>query len=321
MNRSEHIQIFVEVMQEWYANHKRDLPWRDLEISDDTQRAYQILVSEVMLQQTQVERVKTTYRHFLERFPTVKDLSEASNGEVIHAWRGMGYNSRALRLRDSARSVIVDYSAVFPVEMKELQGLPGVGHYTAAAIRNFAFNIETPCLDTNIRRIYHRTFIGPENADGTWEKKDSLILDIAEQVLKEATRKKFSAADWHAALMDYGSLVCTMRSPKWDICPLTQAGIMKSAYKTPDPLPRTAKLRKEPGRMVGSLYIPNRIFRGKLVEELRDEPSGLTLEEVGRRICIDWDKKEHLQWLQSLAEKLQKDNMIRITGNKVILAK
>jgi len=112
-----------------------------------------------------------------------------------------------------------------------------------------------------------------------------------------------------------------MRSPKWDICPLTQAGVMKSAYRTPDPLPRTAKIRKEPGRMVGSLYIPNRIFRGKFVEELRDEPHGLTLEEVGNRICIDWDQKEHLKWLQSLAEKLQKDNMIRIAEGKVILAK
>jgi A/G-specific adenine glycosylase len=320
MKQSERSQIFVEEIHKWYLRHKRTLPWRDLAIKDDTQRAYQVLVSEVMLQQTQVERVKITYKNFLETFPTIESLAEASNGEVIMAWRGMGYNSRALRLRDTAISVVKNYNTNFPKEMKELQSLPGVGHYTAAAIRNFAFNLPTACLDTNIRRIYHRTFIGPEKADGTWKEHDRTVLKIAEKTLEKAVDHGFTGADWHAALMDFGSLVCTMRSPKWDICPLTSAGIMKSAYKTPVPESKAAKTRKEPGRMVGSIYIPNRIFRGKFVEELRNVPEGLTVLEVGRRICIDWDEAEHAEWIEELAEKLKKDQLIRMDKGRVLLA-
>jgi A/G-specific adenine glycosylase len=320
MKQSERSQIFVEEIHKWYLRHKRALPWRDLAIKDDSQRAYQVLVSEVMLQQTQVERVKIIFRNFLETFPTIEALANASNGDVIMAWRGMGYNSRALRLRDTALSVVKNYNSTFPKEMKELQGLPGVGHYTAAAIRNFAFNIPTACLDTNIRRIYHRTFIGPESPDGTWKGSDRTVLVIAEKTLQHAIEHGFTGADWHAALMDFGSLVCTMRSPKWDICPLTKAGIMKSAYKTPVPEPKTAKTRKEPGRMVGSTYIPNRIFRGKFVEELRNVPDGLSVTEVGRRICIDWDEAEHAEWIEELAEKLKKDQLIRTYKGRVLLA-
>ena len=320
MKQSERSQIFVEEIHKWYLRHKRALPWRDLAIKDDSQRAYQVLVSEIMLQQTQVERVKITYKNFLETFPTIQSLAKASNGEVIMAWRGMGYNSRALRLRDAAISVVKNYNTNFPKEMKELQSLPGVGHYTAAAIRNFAFNLPTACLDTNIRRIYHRTFIGPEKADGTWKEKDSVVLGIAEKTLNKAIEHGFTGADWHAALMDFGSLVCTMRSPKWDICPLTAAGIMKSAYKTPAPQSRAGKIRKEPGRMVGSTYIPNRIFRGKFVEELRNAPEGLSIIEVGRRICIDWDEAEHAVWIEGLAKKLQKDQLIRVYKGRVLLA-
>ena len=320
MKQSERSQIFVEEIHKWYLRHKRALPWRDLAIKDDSQRAYQVLVSEIMLQQTQVERVKITYKNFLETFPTIQSLAKASNGEVIMAWRGMGYNSRALRLRDAAISVVKNYNTNFPKEMKELQSLPGVGHYTAAAIRNFAFNLPTACLDTNIRRIYHRTFIGPEKADGTWKEHDRTVLKIAEKTLEHATTYGFTAADWHAALMDFGSLVCTMRSPKWDICPLTSAGIMKSAYKKPTPNPHPPTPKREPGRMVGSTYIPNRIFRGKFVEELRNVPDGLSVTEVGRRICIDWDEAEHAEWIEELAEKLKKDQLIRTYKGRVLLA-
>lgn len=334
MKRSERIHIFVEEICTWFPVHKRTLPWRDLSIKGDAQRAYLIMVSEIMLQQTQVERVKIVFKNFTEQFPTIEHLANASNGEVIMAWRGMGYNSRALRLRDAAKEVTQwkmesekGTEVGFPVEMKDLQNLPGIGHYTAAAIRNFAFNIPTACLDTNIRRIYHRTFVGPENADGTWKKDDQYLLRIAQEALDTLStlHSPFSTSAWHAALMDFGSLVCTKRSPKWDICPLTQKGIMKAAYKTPEWRVQNAKrkmqTKKEPGRLVGSTHIPNRIFRGKFVEELRDNPQGLALPDIGKRICVDWNEKEHMQWLKGIADKLKKDHLVSIKGTMIHLAK
>lgn len=349
MRRTERISIFVSEIWKWYSTHKRDLPWRDLAIQDDTERAYQILVSEIMLQQTQVSRVKIVFKDFLERFPKISDLASATNREVILAWRGMGYNNRALRLRDAAQTASQNNNT-FPREMKELQALPGVGHYTAAAIRNFAFGLETPCLDTNIRRILHRTFVGPEHSDGTWRKDDTYLLKIAEEVLEEASkqyedafarccvsskqrvnettskRQSCAAADWHAALMDFGSLVCTKRNPKWDICPLTSAGIMKAAYKVPalqggsSVANHTRTQKREPGRMVGSTYIPNRIFRGKVIEELRDCEKGMTLLQLGREICIDWNPSEHTTWLEGIVDSLKRDHLISVQRGKFVLA-
>lgn len=324
----QRIQAFTDAIWQWYAVHKRTLPWRDLTISDDTERAYQVMVSEIMLQQTQVSRVIIVFRNFVERFPTLRNLAEASNAEVIMAWRGMGYNSRALRLRDAAATIIHQFNGVFPQEYDQLLSIKGIGPYTAAAIRNFAFNLPTPCIDTNIRRILHRTFVGPENADGTWEMGDRELLKIAEEVLHCAVdTSQFSiinsqfcptAANWHAALMDYGSLVQTKTSPKWNQCILTERGIMKtnpelfqkmlvtrnSQLATPRP-----QLR-EPGRLVGSTYIPNRIFRGKIVEALRDAQNGLSADEIGAQICIDWEAK-HRKWLDSLIQKLVQEKMLQ----------
>src|SRR3989338_5051578 len=110
MYHQQRIHTFVEEIWKWYSAHKRTLPWRDLEMSDDTERAYRVLVSEIMLQQTQVERVKIVYRNFLEQFSTIASLAHASNRDVLIAWRGMGYNSRALRLRDAARWIVARYA-------------------------------------------------------------------------------------------------------------------------------------------------------------------------------------------------------------------
>ncbi len=348
MTRAERITVFTGEIWRWYAEHKRDLPWRDLAVADDSERAYRILVSEVMLQQTQVSRVKILYRVFLEQFPSLADLSRASNGAVIRAWRGMGYNNRALRLRDAARAIVDRHGGVFPKTMEDLESLPGLGHYTAAAIRNFAFNIPTPCLDTNIRRILHRAFVGPENSDGTWEKDDAYLLKLAGEVLSVALetcddsfiRSSFirttkneltkngsprTSATWHAALMDFGSLVCTKRNPKWDACPLTKAGVMKAAYRLKVPkrpaLPAGGQeTRKEPGRKVGSKFIPNRIFRGRIIEELRDAAQGLPASEIGRRVCIDWESREHGAWLRGVIATLKRDGLVYVRSGKVMLS-
>lgn len=311
MKDADRKRLFVQELWLWYGRHKRRLPWRDLSIKEDTDRAYRILVSEVMLQQTQVERVKIVFKNFLERFPHIEDLAKATNKEIILAWRGMGYNSRALRLRDAAAIIVSDRKGIFPRELDQLRSIKGIGPYTASAVRNFAFNLPTPCIDTNIRRILHRTFVGPENPDGTWSMSDKELMEIAEEVLDEAVDDTRTAAEWHAALMDFGSLVQTKTNPKWNICPLSAKGIMRT---TPDNFPtKNQKLktnkRLEPGRFEGAKYVPNRIFRGRIVELLRDEERGLTLEDIGPRICIDWEEKHHA-WLQNLITKLVQERMI-----------
>ena len=329
------MQAFVEEIWKWYARHKRTLPWRDLKIKNDTERAYRILVSEIMLQQTQVSRVKVVYKNFIQTFPYIKDLAAASNKQIILAWRGMGYNSRALRLRDAAKVIVEEYDGKFPKEYEQLIQIKGIGPYTAGAIRNFAFNLPTPCIDTNIRRILHRAFVGPERSDGSWHKDDACLLKLAMSVLEIAINPKSeirnpkcrdsdlgfriwdfrrTTAEWHAALMDFGSLVCTKNNPKWDVCPLTAKGLMKAAYKVPKKTLKPKAKKQEPGRMVGSTYIPNRIFRGKLVEELRDSQKGMTIDQLGKNICIDWSPSEHREWLISLIEKLMKDQLIQQKG-------
>jgi A/G-specific adenine glycosylase len=345
MRRDERMVGFTETIWAWFERHKRTLPWRDLTEPDATQRAYRILVSEVMLQQTQVSRVEIVFKNFLERFPKIEDLARASNGDVILAWRGMGYNSRALRLRDAAKKVVQEYRGVFPKNMEELLSIKGLGLYTAAAIRNFAFNLPTPCIDTNIRRILHRTFIGPENADGTWRVKDGELLGLAEEVLDAALSPTLSpsptgggttvelpsprggrvgdrghdARNWHAALMDFGSLVQTKNNPKWDICPLTRKGLMKATRKNLR-LSDDRKKKTEPGREIAGKFVPNRIIRGRVVEELRDASSGLKFEDIGARVCIDWSQDEHREWLRGILEKLKNDALIRSRGARYLLA-
>lgn len=343
MQHKERLQRFVEKMWRWYDRNKRTLPWRDLQIADDTERAYMILVSEVMLQQTQVLRVRVVFKQFIERFPTIEHLAKASNREVLIAWRGMGYNSRALRLRDAARVIVgrcrvtpsvveerrgqcqhdgsgFDYAqpdthtiarclnprdrCCFPKEMSDLLSIPGIGPYTAAAIRNFAFGIPTPCVDVNIERILARVF-------GLKAKKR--VEEEAMGMLRVALDVK----NWHSALMDFGSAVCTKRSPKCIQCPLSH-GICRSAFTVDRANEQRATHKREPGRQVGGRFIPNRIFRGKVVDLLRDHPQGLTLESIGREICLDWSR-EHRPWLCSLVEKLRVELCILRRRQKYVL--
>lgn len=373
MRRKERIFGFVEAIWQWYAIAKRTLPWRDLALRNDTERAYRILVSEVMLQQTQVERVKVIYKQFLDKFETLEHLAGASNRDVILAWRGMGYNSRALRLRDAARYLVERLQVEgftlhdrermsetrnvqramchFPRSMEELTSIPGIGHYTAAAVRNFAFNMSTPCIDTNIRRILHRTFVGPENADGTWEKDDRYLLEIAEEALDAALRGPQrdgsrrcaphhdtllaiprDARNWHAALMDFGSLVQTKKNPQWEMCPLTRRGLMKTTKKGYESRvmshgkQRNSKLNtrdsrpSEPGRRISGRFVPNRIIRGRVIETLRDTPAGLSLDALGKQVAADWSPAAHRIWLRKILKRLTHDALVAQRSGRFTLA-
>jgi A/G-specific adenine glycosylase len=181
---------FVEAVWEYYRAYGRhDLPWRK------THDPYKILVSEVMLQQTQVVRVVPKYRAFLKQFPSTKVLAEASLGDVLRAWQGLGYNRRAKFLKEAAAAVHYVHCGRWPRTQKELQALPGVGSYTAAALMNFAYNEPVPLIETNIRTVYLHHFY-----------TDALgVPDAALWPYIEATFDTTHPRDWCYALMDYGA--------------------------------------------------------------------------------------------------------------------
>jgi A/G-specific adenine glycosylase len=185
---AEAIKSFQQQILSWYDIFKRDLPWRG------DPDPYHILVSEIMLQQTQVDRVIPKYLAFRERFPTLQSLAAASTADVIREWHGLGYNRRALNLKRAAEEAVRDHGGRLPGKVEELEKLPGIGKYTARAVASFAFGVQVPVVDTNVRRVLSG-FAGRELSDReTWE--------MAEQLLPPGR-----AADWNQALMDYGALV------------------------------------------------------------------------------------------------------------------
>jgi len=201
--QKEKVILFQKKILSWYANHKRDLPWRK------TKDGYKILISEIMLQQTQVNRVLSYYQKWLEEFPDFETLAKAEKITVLKRWSGLGYNQRALRLQQLAQQVMQRYQGKLPRDEKSLVSLPGIGPYTAAALQAFAFNKEVPVIDTNVRRVLIHEF-------QLWEIiTQKALLEIAKQCIP-----KGKSSLWHNALMDYGSLEKTAQ--KTGIKPLSQ---------------------------------------------------------------------------------------------------
>jgi A/G-specific adenine glycosylase len=185
------IRTFREKVYEYYCTQGRDLPWRK------TRNPYRILVSEIMLQQTQVDRVIEKYKAFLAAFPDFKTLTQAPRTQLLSIWSGLGYNRRALALQALAQQVMTEHRGKLPNDPEKLIELPGIGKYTAGAIAAFAFNKPVVFMDTNIRRVFiHEFFLDKENI------KDEDIMPLIEQALdKEDSRT------WYNALMDYGSML------------------------------------------------------------------------------------------------------------------
>lgn len=179
----------------WYKVHGRhELPWRN------NPTPYRILVSEFMLQQTQVSRVVPKYIVFLEKYPTPRALAKASSADVLRAWSGLGYNRRAVHLHRAVAAVVSEHRGRFPRSNKQLRRLPGIGQYTAAALRVFAWNLDDVAIDTNVRRVLAHEF----RLSGRVHEKQ--LQELAWQSLPRGR-----AREWHSALMDYGSAVTTTR--------------------------------------------------------------------------------------------------------------
>lgn len=186
ITRSKH---FKEKVWGYYKAHKRSLPWRT------TKNPYRILVSEVMLQQTQVERVRKFYEAFLKAFPDVESLAKASLSEVLILWKGLGYNRRAVNLKKCAEEVVKNYKGKFPKDYASLLALPSIGQSTAGAIMNFSYNIPTAFIETNIRSIYLHEFF--KDKEGITDKE---LIPLIEK-----TQDLKNPREWYYALYDYGT--------------------------------------------------------------------------------------------------------------------
>jgi A/G-specific adenine glycosylase len=203
---SARIAAIQQQILAWFAANARDLPWRR------TRDPYQILVSEVMLQQTQVDRVLPKYAAFLEAFPNLEALAAAPTAEVIRLWAGLGYNRRAVNLQRTAIAVRDEHGGQFPRTPEELLKLPGIGPYTAGAIACFAFEQQVAFIDTNIRRALRRALLGPDEAPPPSERE---LLALALELVPAG-----QAWAWNQAIMELGALICTAAAPACWRCPI-----------------------------------------------------------------------------------------------------
>lgn len=277
------VQFFQDAVLSWYTVHKRDLPWRR---TDDP---YKIMVSEIMLQQTQVDRVIPKYVEFLSLFPTAEALATAKLRDVLSVWSGLGYNRRALYLQQAAREVVA--RGTFPSEEKELRTLHGIGAYTAHAIQAFAFHEDVAVIDTNIRRIASRLFFA---GVGTIDGIDTIVAQSV-----PAQR----GTDWNNALMDFGSLVCTTASPQCAVCPL-RPGCTAYAQGTQDRFLRIAPPQK---RFEGS----RRQIRGLILKQLNNKAQSI------KDLSNSLKKPEHL--VADVVQELTKEKLVVHKRGKVTL--
>ncbi len=203
----EALRSFQARLLRWFRKHGRDLPWRK------TRDPYKILVSEVMLQQTQVDRVRGYYERFLREYPTVRDLAVAHPARVRETWEGLGYYARARNLHAAAQEVARRHKGRFPRDIAAVMALPGVGRYTAGAVVSFAYGEPAPVLDTNVRRVLGRVFVRRRPASPA--RLDRRLWALAEEAIPRRHAWAFNQA-----LMDFGATVCTARGPKCAICPM-----------------------------------------------------------------------------------------------------
>jgi len=272
---------------EWYEADHRDYPWRR---TDD---AYEILVSEVMSQQTQLDRVVEAWDAFLDRWPTVEDLAAADRSDVVGFWsdQRLGYNNRARYLHEAAGQIVTERGGEFPDTPAALQELMGVGPYTASAVASFAFNNGDAVVDTNVKRVLYRAF-GVEDDDAAFERVASELMPAGESRV------------WNNAIMELGGVACE-KQPRCDEagCPWRR---WCHAYETGDFTAPDVPTQPE---FEGS----RRQFRGRIVRVL-GEHNELTLDELGPRIRVDYtpDGEYGREWLRGLLDDLADDGLIRL---------
>jgi A/G-specific adenine glycosylase len=244
----------------WFAQNKRELPWRSADASP-----WHILVSEFMLQQTQVERVLPRYLEWISRWPTPRDLAAASPAEALQLWGRLGYPRRALWLHRAATEIATRFNNRVPHDPEQLEKLTGIGPYTARAVSSFAFGHRHPVVDTNTRRVLARA-IGGRAAAGNPSRSD---LSDQAALLPEDPQ---AATELNAGTMELGALICTARAPRCGACPIAQWCQWRGAG-FPDNAPKKVKPQ---AKFSGS----DRQARGKVMELLREQPNGASRFEL-----------------------------------------
>ena len=281
---------FVDSLLEWYAKNARELPWRS------QQSPYRTWVSEIMLQQTQVDTVIPYFRGWMARFPDIKTLAEADEQEVLSYWEGLGYYSRARNLHKAARIVVREMSGELPKTIKELQRLPGIGPYTAGAIASIAFGKDVPAVDGNIRRVLSRLFNVSIPARSTEGEK--ILWNLAEEYLPSG-----KASEYNQALMDLGAVICTPRDPMCELCPVSEdcaayklgvqeeRPVKKPRKKIPHHIVTAAVIQKDGNvllaqrhnnRLLGGLWE----FPGGTLEELDDDLAACLRREIEEELGV-----------------------------------
>lgn len=244
-----------------------------------------------MLQQTQVDRVLPKYRTFVKRFPNIRALAAASLADVIREWQGLGYNSRALRLKRIAEEVVTRFAGLVPRDAEALRGMKGVGPYTAAALRTFAFDCDDAAVDTNVRRVVQRLTRGTE-------EPQSLV-------------PRGRGHDWNSAMMDFGATICTARAPKCTICPL------KSACAS---FPFAATEVKRPRRQTKAVPFEKttRFARGRIIDRLRSLPPGkrVSLLALHRELALPDRSADDVA---VLVQALEREGLVTLRKRQVAL--
>ena len=287
IDTGENLGEVRDALLTWYAEAHRAFPWRE------TTDPYEILVSEVMSQQTQLGRVETAWAAFLDRWPTVADLADADRAEVVAFWteHRLGYNNRARYLHEAARQVVEEMGGEFPRTPDDLQELQGVGPYTANAVASFAFNAGDAVVDTNVKRVCHRAFGVPDD--------DSAFEAAANEFMPEGQSRA-----WNNAIMELGGVVCG-ETPRCDDEPCPWRRWCR-AYETGD---FTAPDVPTQPSFAGS----RRQYRGRIVRAL-GEHGELVLDDLGPRVRTEYapDGEYGREWLRDLLSDLADDGLVAV---------
>lgn len=267
------IATFKKTVWDYYKREGRAMPWRE------TQNAYRIVVSEIMLQQTQVSRVLTKYAEFIKKFPTFRALAAAPVSDVLSAWQGLGYNRRAIALKRLAETVVTKHHGKLPDTVNELDALPGIGKGTAGSLSAFVFNKPVAFIETNIRRTYIHHFF--PLAD---KVRDAAILELVEKTIDRKNPR-----EWYYALMDYGSMLGGMQKLK-------------------NPNIRSAHYAKQ-AKFEGS----TRALRGKILK-LVLENKKITIRSLEKQIG---SRAEDKMRLPKIIKELQGEGFIKKTGSNI----
>lgn len=320
----------------WWQKEGRVLPWREKlqaktvapELSPELsfrenafqtyfasslQRdPYKVVVAELMLQQTQVDRVLPKYRAWMDQWPQIEDLAQATLAEVLIFWQGLGYNRRARFLWLMAKEIVENRGGIWPTTEIELRALPGIGKYTARAVQSFALGQQVGVVDTNVKRILQRVFDFDANFDTKEKAKSELeYFTLADQILP------LNQADpWNQALMDFGALICTARAPKCEVCPinnLCHANLIaqKNGYKNfAEYIDKNSSINKKSNVKKSPKFTDtNRFFRGRIMDVLRNGPQ--ELQHLAERLQKDYGLTD-TERFQKLIDSLKKEGLIKL---------